>query len=426
MKPEKALADLSFNISRDALASSQPFWEEAISSLPDDKQPDFLNPASFKCNREFCGLEPELDVVLEQTAQAIMADPALLALVWYCYRRTYNHPEIEEFNNWPWPSLEKAFPDEQAGIICLLIVLAMVPFVQNLHQRMGIPESITQDTCLQIKCFVENHKKGNNGLHGISFGELPWIRHYIGGRLFRLGRMEYKIKMLSDFPLVFRHKKTGEVLALAGPDQRFNREGFVAGPDERENVWISSLFENEQIVKGTPFSPYSMALPEEITLDKSDWQYVLGNGNIALDMHIPSGGGMDPDTCLDSMQRAFDFFTKHFPEQPAEAIVCWSWIFNTQLEELLPDSNLAKFMRELYLFPIKSTGNEGLNFVFCRDYDDWSKAPRETSLQRALPGIIESGRKLRQAGMFIFKQDLSHFGTQFYRFKTTLKPIAQK
>ena len=415
MKLEKVLADLNFNMSQDALASIQPFWEEAISSLP-DKQPDFLNPASFKCNREFCGLEPELDMVLEQTARAIMADPALLALVWYCCRRTYNHPEIEEeYNDWPWPSLEKALPEKQAGMIRLLIVLAMVPLVQSLHQHMGIPESITRDTCLQIKCFVENNKKGNDGLPGVFGWGLFWIRHYVGGRMFRLGRMEYKLKTLSDFPVVFRHKKAGEILAFAGPGQCFNREGLVAGPDEREKVWISSLSENELIVKGNPLSPYGMALPEEITLDKNDWHYVLGKESIVLDMHIPSGSGMDPDTCLDSMQRAFEFFTKYFPEQPAKAIVCWSWIFNTQLEELLPDSNLVKFMRELYLFPIKSSGRDGLNFIFCRNYDDWSKAPRETSLQRALLGIIESGRKLRQAGMFIFKQDLSHFGTQFYR-----------
>jgi hypothetical protein len=132
-------------------------------------------------------------------------------------------------------------------------------------------------------------------------------------------------------------------------------------------------------------------------------------------MHIPPGGNMTLELCRDSIREAFAFFARFFPSRPVRAVLSKSWIFNTQFEERLPDSNLAKFMRELYLFPIASTGTDGLFFVFCREHPDRSTAPRKTALQRAMLDILERGGALRSGGMFFLKRDLPRFGTQHYR-----------
>ncbi len=91
-----------------------------------------------------------------------------------------------------------------------------------------------------------------------------------------------------------------------------------------------------------------------------------------------------------------------------------SWIFNTQFEDSMPDSNLAKFMRELYLYPAASNGRDGFFFVYAREYDDLSQAPRDTSLQRTLLDIMAE-EQLRTGAMFILIEDLKHFGHQYYR-----------
>ena len=117
----------------------------------------------------------------------------------------------------------------------------------------------------------------------------------------------------------------------------------------------------------------------------------------------------------ESLHAAFKFFDKCFPGVHPLALQCHSWIFNTQLETRLADSNLASFMRELYLFPVMSSGVDGLLFIFCRDYDDWMQAPRETPLQCALLDLYCDGTPLRCGGMVFLREDLARFGEQVYR-----------
>ena len=94
---------------------------------------------------------------------------------------------------------------------------------------------------------------------------------------------------------------------------------------------------------------------------------------------------MTLERCGDSMRSAAAFFSRHFPERPCAAIACWSWIFNTQFEETLsPDSNLVRYQRELYLYPLRSNGKAGLLFMFGEDDVDPTAAPRDTSTQRAM------------------------------------------
>ena len=83
----------------------------------------------------------------------------------------------------------------------------------------------------------------------------------------------------------------------------------------------------------------------------------------------------------------------------------------------MPDSNLAKFMRMLYLVPAYlSSGRDGLFFIFGRDQDeDWSNYPADNSMRRAFHRIRESGRKLRSNGMFVFADDLDRLEDGFYR-----------
>lgn len=53
-------------------------------------------------------------------------------------------------------------------------------------------------------------------------------------------------------------------------------------------------------------------------------------------------------------------------------------------------------------------GDDGLFFIFCRGYDDWTQAPRETRLQRALLDLY-------CGGMVFLREDLGRFGEQVYR-----------
>ncbi len=135
-----------------------------------------------------------------------------------------------------------------------------------------------------------------------------------------------------------------------------------------------------------------------------------------MDMHIPPGGGMILEICRASMRQAADFFPRYFPDRPAASITCASWIFNTQLDGIFaPEANLVRFQRELYLYPVPSTGQDGLVFIFGQDDPRPDTAPRDTRLQRAILDFLAKGNRWRNGGMFFLAADLPHFGQGWYR-----------
>jgi hypothetical protein len=151
-------------------------------------------------------------------------------------------------------------------------------------------------------------------------------------------------------------------------------------------------------------------------LARAEWERVLAKGVMALELHIPGGGGLTPDACRDSMQRAAEFFSRYFPDRLPVAICCGSWIYNPDLERFLPtDANLVRHLREAYLFPYPSGGYDGLWFVFLQDAFDPRTAPRDTRLRRAILDFMAAGNDWRCGGMFVLMEHVRHLGTQHYR-----------
>ena len=135
-----------------------------------------------------------------------------------------------------------------------------------------------------------------------------------------------------------------------------------------------------------------------------------------MDMHIPPGGNMTLACCVESMRQGAAFFKRFFPDKPFASITCVSWIFNTQLEYILPaTANLNLFQRELYLYPVLSTGKDGFVFIFDRDDVTPETGPRETRLQKAILDFLTAGHTWRNGGMFFMVIDLPYFGRQIYR-----------
>ncbi len=72
-------------------------------------------------------------------------------------------------------------------------------------------------------------------------------------------------------------------------------------------------------------------------------------------------------------------------------------------------------MRELYLFPVRSSGNDGVYFIFGRADGDYRDYPRDNSVRRAMLDVLQPGGRLRCGGMFFLADELALFGQQPYR-----------
>ncbi len=399
----------------DAIEALRPHWEESEATFP-GKRPSFLTPAEFKASREWGGFGPEVDPILEETADRIATNPALLRLAWHGYRLLFENPDYNGFRDWP--ALEHAL-SEFSSVFYLLLGLAAIPRLRTVHKSRDVPEQITRDTALDMRIGAHRYKSISNGRLGMERRLLFWHRLVSSGDLYRLGRMQYILRPFRGQLRAYRNQKTNQILALSEEGIRFNGEGYVDGaggiPDG-QNGWTSRFLETETSVTGSPISPYGMAVRSEVTLPLSDWTCVLAPGDPVLEMHIPEGEPMTPEACRTSMQQALEFFPAYEPDRPFVSFACYSWIFNTQLEEMLsPTSNLVRYQHELYLFPRPSSGKDGLYFIFYRDDVDIKTAPRDTTLKRAVLDCLAAGIPLRSGAMFMLKEDLRHFGARHYR-----------
>ncbi|HBC86079.1 MAG TPA: hypothetical protein DCZ94_03905 [Lentisphaeria bacterium] len=389
-------------------------WNEAMMTMPEGI-PSFLTPDSFLSSSKFCGLDQGTENTLLPSAEIISKDKSLLALSWYVFYCLTEGTVYRTYDKLP--SFKKELGDN-SGIFFMLLALSLVPGARKTYEKMNIPENIIKDTMKEIEGFNGNHKVANDNRPGILPNQLHWLSNYYKGKLFRLGRFEYKLEPFHFPGTFYRNRKTGQKIGFTPDSIRFDGDGFVDGIGEvfdEKNGWTSSFKEEDGLVSGNPYSPLGFAIKEKKSISLNDWEPALKANDWTIDLHIPPGGGMTPEACRDSFKTAFEFFNTHFPEKKSSAIVCNSWIFNTQFEKLLPDSNMVKFMQELYLFPVQSGGRDGFFFVFCREYANLAEAPRKTSLQKAMLGILESGRKLRSGGMAFFIEDIGKFGKQAYR-----------
>ncbi|MFA7229914.1 MAG: hypothetical protein WC071_01460 [Victivallaceae bacterium] len=414
MQLEKVFAELNLDASYLPVVSLN--WEKSVVSCPAATLP-FLEHEFYEKYYSLINADHKFLPLLADTATTISASNAAKLLAWHAHRTLCEYDrEKSKFQEWPEMS---EFLGENCGLFYLIIGLSSIPEWVKSFRLAGIPEQYALDCAPWLGGTIVIYQSAHNGQPGLTRQQLRWTGWYMINKLFRIGRFEYMNQELSqNYPTVFRHKINGQIIALCNAGWRLDENGFCLynAQTESEAYLIAELIEESNAVTGIPISPLGHALPKnKIKLALAEWEKVLGPGDFAPGIHIPGGGGMSLDVCGESLHLASNFYRKYFPDKPVKAFVCASWIFNPQLEAALPESNLANFMRQLYLSPWPSNGRDGMFFIFGRDAGDFKTYPRDNSIRRAMLEILDSGQKLRSGGMFILPEHINHFGEEYYR-----------
>ncbi len=364
-------------------------WSEHQAAWP-PSGPMFLTDHFVRETCDDLGLPTDVRDAVLAALPAFRGRPALARLAWTCHRTLFDRPADPGPDGFqpaslPWPGRPDAL-GPWAEMLHPVVLLSGGPFMLALHRARGIPAEVTRDTAGDLALWMRHHRD-RTGRWGL--GEAGWLVSHFLGRTYALGRLQFRFERLGQPVRAFRHRPTGRVRLLIG------------GGDAPS---------------GRAVSPTGIVTDELIELPPTEWECILRPGDPILGMHIPATGPLAFDACGASIRRATTFFPERFPEYPFRAFQCGSWLLSPRLGELLPaDSNIARFQREVYLYPLPGATDEQL---FERVFGDMpanpAAAPRDTALRRLVLDELAAGRRFPAAACLLFPGDLD-WGSAVYR-----------
>jgi len=364
----------------------------------------------------YCGLSSEEGTQCEECARRISRSEEMSLLFHHISRLVFDTPEYENQAYKELPKLPGL--GDAADVFYLLLVLAAAVDIRAFHQEKNIPEEISRATLLDVKINTTRYARAHSGRLGIMRSTLPWFKTHNSRRLYRIGRLQFHVKPTGGELTVYRNRTHRQIVAFPPAGITYTQEGFWAVDGKEMSLqtnWVSSFVETEQSISGNPVLPIGHVKQEVVTLNKEEWDPILFKKQEVLDIHIPEGGGMTVEACISSMKEALPFFAEYFPEVNPVAFVCRSWIFSPQYKHIYrPDANFVLFQNEVFLFPVWSSGTEGLFFVFDAEEVDLQTIEPKTSLQKTMVSHLKNGGILRAGGMFFLAQDVEQLGKQYY------------
>lgn len=389
-------------------------WRESMGALPAGA-PFFTDRKFLAEQLKTAGIGEDVFLPLAEVAGRVAAEEPLGLLARHAHHTLCRGAASSLAR---WPELDRVL-GEKCGLFYLMIGLGAIPVFAETYRKLGLPGAYAAASAKWLAGTVEIYRAAHGGYPGHTRSQLHWVRNYIDGKLFRVGRFEFMNQFHPDSPamFVYRNRTSGQVMALAADGTACSADGYVLYEDQPRNeaAFVTRLAHEADAVSGNPVSPRGIILDRTLRLAAAEWELALEPGDFTPGIHIPGGGGMTPEACRESLEEALRFYAAYFPQKRVKAFVCSSWIFNPDWERLMPGSNLAKFLCRCYLYPLRSNGREGLFFLFGREYGELSTYPRDNSARRAMLAILESGGRLRSEGMFFLPEELPAFDAEPYR-----------
>jgi hypothetical protein len=295
-----------------------------------------------------------------------------------------------------------------AGMFAALLVPLLLPRTIHRYRSYGISNDVLVDTMSDIGIWIKSYYD-QHGIWGLD--NIRWLLNHLCCRLFRLGRLQFIREPFRHSVIVLRNVRDGEVAALSEAGVDYRKDGLVDGTNrifDSLDKWTARFERTDGYFIGNPLLSAGKALNQPAYLPATDWRIELQRGDPVLSIHIPEGGKMAHELCKESMLLAVDFYRKHFPDRPFRAFACTSWLMDPQFQTILPDSsNIVKFQKEFYLFPIRSNEEETYRRVFGAAEVDPATAGRDTGLRRAILDHAAAGNRPHAASGFLLQDDLT-------------------
>lgn len=287
-----------------------------------------------------------------------------------------------------------------------LAVASEVELSYHLLKERKLPEDILKETLRLPENGISSFMLRHNNRPGYNL--LEWFQLAIDGKLFQLGRLQYEIFCEFEGKACVFRSNDGKEVALAH-NLPLHKSGIALGSKHFENEngsWIANIEETDDSWVGYPVSERGVVRNDKVSLSRSDWEKVLSPGDPVISVHIPATGSLDAKSIDESFEKATIFFREYYPDYKYKAFVCYSWLMDPQLIDLLgSEKNISKFNQRFKKITLKSSGNSVFNFVFQKPDMNFvlDDLPENTSLERALKKHYQAGKAIYGTTGYFFK-----------------------
>lgn len=301
----------------------------------------------------------------------------------------------------------------EASLLYLHAALQRLPMTEQKYSERGLSEQLFVDTLRDIGVWVQNAYQlvGYYAIRNFS-----WIWRHLEARMFRLGSMQFMESKFTGIVKGFYNEKEERLLLLCGDGMKLRANGDrqgVCNKEETADGFVTEYEETEDYYIGNPVTPIGKGLSQRVQLSKDEWEKVLDEGDSLFEIHIPRDAAFDMQSIADSYLQAKTFFAKHFPEVHGKGMVCHTWLFTPQLQEMLPpSSNIIRFQQQFYLYPTAGSISFLWNFVF-NEMTEVKDAKPDTSLRRKVLEFVEEDKEIFDMNG-IFLDRCGEFGTVTY------------
>jgi hypothetical protein len=378
----------------------------------------FLEPAYIVEAAQAVGLTQGMIEALVAFADRAHADECVVAFFWYCRHRVlHDHTLVLSWEE-PWPPLDDYLgPD--AGLLNVLVMLSVVPEMQETYRRLGIASAIVRDTVADLRLWMETDLYY---LRYRRWGITPWIARWLckhwQGKLLQLGRLQFSLSQFKAPLRVYRHRSTRRVIAVPEAGIRYGADGdaWCSHCGNESGAWTSILEATEDAIIGHPILPTGYAQPEPQRFGLDKWELALAPGDEMLTFHVSAGGPLTFAACGESFRRALEVFPQYYREFRFRGFTTASWLMDARLEKLLSsESNIVRLQRELHLFPGLQGDNQQIyQRVFGWGVTDINSVPWQTALQKSVGAYLNAGGHFHGGFAFLLREDFG-WGGQVYR-----------
>ena len=341
---------------------------------------------------------------VKNAAKRVRENDFLARYALLLYDMLLHRPEGEEIYLKKFPHGEGPTENTDYEMAAHFAKLAFAPEIAEYFRARKLPEDVIADTlndCFEATIKICNDCFGRDGAHPRAFG---WNQLFLNHKILRIGVLNFEMRPRFTSSVTVFQNKSGKTVILAN-DRDIAPNGQMAGSAGcAEVAYHAVIEETADYYEGHPADPVFAVFNEKtVRLDKRKWHVALSADDHVINVHIPSSVDLSVENTEAAYRRAAEIFAAYFPEFHPKAFVCFSWLMDPQLREMLkPTSKILAFQSKFQRFAYKDTGGMAVReFLFKKPVtrlEDWVE---DTSLQRSVKAFYLSGHYIyAQGGIF--------------------------